>query len=289
MSNGSFQRLSWRDISPFGVEVDYDLRQPMTPEEQAAFKELFFKESLLVFHRQTLSEDEQVRVTGYLGPITPPEAELRRMEAVGAQGVVEFSFHSDYSFGAEPIIGISLHALDVVEGESYTRFASGIRAYRALPAELKAKADSHRIHSSMMAGRIEPGDEIPQHWPQVIRDVVMPHPVTGAPILYVIEQHAVRILDIEVGESEKLMREFAAYLFAEDSIYRHEWVNGDFVVWDNLALQHARPELSTVTRRVLQRATVATKTFFELFPDFHFDANFSLEDKKVGRWAKAPT
>jgi taurine dioxygenase len=92
---------------------------------------------------------------------------------------------------------------------------------------------------------------------------------------------------MEVSASEDLMRQFASYLFAPDNIYQHVWANGDLVVWDNLALQHARPNLAPVTKRVLQRATVATKTFFELFPDFRED--FSPEDKHVGRWASVPS
>ena len=41
-------------------------------------------------------------------------------------------------------------------------------------------------------------------------------------------------------------------------VFEHRWRNGDFIVWDNIALQHERGNLETVGKRVLQRAIVGT-------------------------------
>jgi len=43
---------------------------------------------------------------------------------------------------------------------------------------------------------------------------------------------------------------------------------GDLVLWDNLATQHARGDVSNVGRRTLQRAVLARKGFFEQNPQF---------------------
>ena len=62
-------------------------------------------------------------------------------------------------------------------------------------------------------------------------------------------------------------------------MYEHRWYNGDLVIWDNIALQHARGDMSGCIPRVLQRVCVADKTFFELCPQF------DLEDPRIKAWA----
>jgi taurine dioxygenase len=42
-------------------------------------------------------------------------------------------------------------------------------------------------------------------------------------------------------------------------VYEHTWCNGDIVIWDNIALQHARGSLKSAGRRVLQRVIVGTE------------------------------
>jgi alpha-ketoglutarate-dependent taurine dioxygenase len=34
-------------------------------------------------------------------------------------------------------------------------------------------------------------------------------------------------------------------MYAEENVFTHEWSEGDLVVWDNLAMQHARSDLRT--------------------------------------------
>ncbi len=71
------------------------------------------------------------------------------------------------------------------------------------------------------------------------------------------------------GESDALIKELFDYLYRPENIYEHRWHNGDFLVIDNLALQHARDDVSDVGERTLQRVVVARKSFFELCPQFN--------------------
>ena len=41
-------------------------------------------------------------------------------------------------------------------------------------------------------------------------------------------------------------------------MYEHHWRNGDLVIWDNVALQHARPPIADGTRRTLRRVVCGT-------------------------------
>jgi len=48
-----------------------------------------------------------------------------------------------------------------------------------------------------------------------------------------------------------------AILYAPDAVYEHVWSEGDFVLYDNLTLQHARPDQTAMKVRRLQRMAVA--------------------------------
>ena len=84
------------------------------------------------------------------------------------------------------------------------------------------------------------------------------HPRTGRPVLYVTEYHADRIYGLEREESDRLIDELQAHLYAPAHVYEHEWELWDFLIWDNLAVQHARREEARVAdgARALQRVQV---------------------------------
>jgi alpha-ketoglutarate-dependent taurine dioxygenase len=52
------------------------------------------------------------------------------------------------------------------------------------------------------------------------------------------------ILDVPEAESEPLLEELFAIMYDEDVRFEHHWRTGDLVVWDNLAVQHGRPNVA---------------------------------------------
>ena len=90
------------------------------------------------------------------------------------------------------------------------------------------------------------------------RDLVMQHPVTAEPILYVSGQQTSRVAGFSEKESRSLLDELCGYLYDPSHLLTHWWTNGDFLMWDNLSLQHGRPSLRGITRRKLQRASNAS-------------------------------
>src|SRR5262249_49869039 len=72
--------------------------------------------------------------------------------------------------------------------------------------------------------------------------VLEKHPVTGENLLFFSRRHAEALIGVSPEESEALMDEIATYFERSESILRHEWRVGDVVLWDNLAIQHARTD-----------------------------------------------
>ena len=65
-----------------------------------------------------------------------------------------------------------------------------------------------------------------------------------------------------------LLEALFAHLYAAPRRLEHRWRNGDLIVWDNVALQHGRPAINGVRRRMLQRASVAERSLLEQIPDY---------------------
>jgi taurine dioxygenase len=283
MALGGDRTMSFatRPLQPFGVEIEFDLRRPLSTVEQDELRRLLFEESLIVCRGQNLSIDEQARVLGYIGPVLHANGEYRTISSDGNLGAQKLGYHSDLSFTSNPFKVISLFAVHVVPDQTYTRFANGIRALQHLPKSVHSRLEGQTALAVISA--IQTERKLPYApsaiLPQVERSAILPHPETGEPILYVSELQTARIGKLPEAESDALIAELFGYLYAEDNVYEHRWRNGDLVIWDNLALQHARPDLAGCVPRVLNRIVVADKTFFELCPQF------DLKDPRIARWA----
>jgi taurine dioxygenase len=81
------------------------------------------------------------------------------------------------------------------------------------------------------------------------------------------EMHTDRVLGLDPDDSESLLEELFALLYAEDNRYVHEWRVGDLVLWDNVALHHGRPAFDSAEGRTLQRVALGNYTASELVPN----------------------
>jgi taurine dioxygenase len=73
------------------------------------------------------------------------------------------------------------------------------------------------------------------------------------------------LIGVPDAESDALIEEVLTYTYADDNVYEHKWQNGDIVIWDNLALQHARAPV-TGGVRTLQRVTIARLSYDAQYP-----------------------
>jgi taurine dioxygenase len=263
--------ISFRPLSPFGAEVFADLGKPMTKTQAGEFIRLFREHKVLLARCQQLDEAAQKRVMSYLGPVPSDACGLTSNDpTVGLQGDIKLAFHSDLAFAAEPDLGASLFAVNLVDDASSTSFANGVLAYRALPQALKDTIDGLEALSAWAldqtrrnrAAGLKPDD------PRAAHPIAWNHPATGEPILYLTEMQTDCIVGLPEDQSEALIAELFGYLFAPEHILTHTWRNGDLVIWDNLATQHARRDISQVGTRTLRRVSIARRSFFEQFPQF---------------------
>jgi taurine dioxygenase len=155
-------------------------------------------------------------------------------------------FHADGMWSEQPQELLSLYGEQVDPPSVPTVFVSATRAWERLPTALRTRvAGLSAVHATGQRDRggydpdelLRPERRAEQHRSVPIR---MTHPRTGRPILYVSQMMTSAIEGLDPDESEALLEELFAVLYAPEHAFEHEWRERDLVVWDNLAVQHAR-------------------------------------------------
>jgi taurine dioxygenase len=261
---------------PVGVEIhEVDLNSSVDDATVDALRDAYREQHLLLFRGQQLSGDRQVEVLSWFGPVL-----AEKMGAFGyVSNVIEgavvpeggLSFHSDFAFTADPLEGISLHAITVPASGAPTRFADAVRVVDRLPVDLHARLERARIlnvfdFGAPADGRMRVADLAPGS-PSCVHDAIGRHRITGERVVLAGEMHTDCVLGIGPDESEALLDELFAHLYASTTVYEHQWEVGDLVIWDNLALQHGRPAFPEGDERTLQRVVLGTKGAAEIVPN----------------------
>jgi taurine dioxygenase len=263
-------RISHARIQPFGIEAQVDPAWSLTDDDRQVLRELYSRDGLLLIRGLHLSMEQQLSFAGVFGPVLRGEHDKYLVSNVAKDGLLgdlELLFHHDIPYVPAPFLAGTLHALDVTAGVSATKFASGFRAYERLPDQLRRRID--RLNAVFVRPRDESrrnklsdalsGDNCAVH------AIVQRQRGTGRPFLFVNGQSTACLIGVSESDSDALIEELLSYLYVEDNVCQHSWKNGDFIIWDNLGLQHARGRI-TGGNRTLQRVTVARFSYEQQYP-----------------------
>ena len=255
-------------LSPtLGVEVrGVDLRGELDVVADM-LRALLAEHLLLCFRVPDLEPEHQIRLLGCFGPVLDESRDgsgwtyVSNVEPGGILGAGPYLFHSDLEFTDEPLRVLSLYAVTLPDDPTHTRFANGVRAAAMLHPDLRSRLEgASAIHVyPLLEAR---GDEryrlanVDEGAARAQHPVLMTHPVTGAAILYTSAMQTDSIVGLPEHESEDLLARCWDILYAPDNVYEHAWRIGDLLVWDTLALQHARDAVTGP--RTLRRVPVGT-------------------------------
>jgi taurine dioxygenase len=171
-------------------------------------------------------------------------------------------WHTDDSFMAVPCSLTMLYGVEVPSSGGDTQFANMYLAYEALPEETKRRIDGLRvIHSYAPSRQRNPvatmSAEEMARMPAVEHPLVRTHPETGRKALYLNPNRMEQVVGMERAESDRLLDELIAHAIQPQFQYRHEWRQGDIVIWDNRALMHkANPDYPAGEQRTMHRIVV---------------------------------
>jgi len=281
--------VSVRQLHPlFAGEVSgVDTARPLDTATVAALNDAIDRCAVLVFRGQTLDDESQMAFALNFGELEIPRsgrASVRRrlraeiadisnldenLQVRGRDDPRRFDqlgnrlWHTDGSFRRVPAALSMLYAHRVPkpgpEGKGETEFADMRAAYDALDDAIKAKIGPLVAMHDIAWSRAQLGftDLLfgeKNVLPAVPQRLVRTHPGSKRKVLYV-AAHACEIVGWPVPEGRLLLRELIEHATVTAFVYRHEWREGDLVVWDNRATMHRGRPFDEREVRDLRRVT----------------------------------
>ncbi len=268
-------------LSPhIGAELrGLDLSKPLGEADVAAINKAWLDHIVILFRDQKLTQEDQIRVTSYFGPIgklgRPPKyfppgfnsllpgimmiSNIRENgEPIGALPDGEMMFHHDMIHHELPHDATMLYALEIPTHGGDTLFASGYAAYDALDPDLKAKLEGRRARHHYNYGSTQRGDgKGTEAYAESTHPIFRTHDKTGRRATYVNRLMTVGIDGMDDSAAAPLLDALFHQTERPEFIYRHQWRVGDLLLWDNRCSTHARDDFPADQRRLMLRTTVA--------------------------------
>ena len=249
-----------------------DLAGAITPVEVATLHEAFLAHGLLLFRDQALDETQQVAFGALFGPVekvrSPDEGAagapriryVTDREVGGRAGILPsgpMDLHCDYCFRESPYKATMLHCLEAPTTGGATIFADTGLAFTALASDAKQHLlglralNAYGGQATRRPARPEP-DALTHEHPAVIE-----HPETGQPLLFVNRLMTDHLSGLNRADSDALLESLFDHIEQPAHLYRHRWVPGDVVIWDNVRLQHGRDDFEPTEPRLMRRITIS--------------------------------
>lgn len=259
-----------RALEPFGFEVELSGIPAPDSRDADVLRASYRQDGLLVVRGLRLSHEEQARFCRLFGPVCETPYDnfvVSNVEANGHLGTRELLWHNDVPYLPSPYLAGCLHALQVDPEAVGTRFASGYLALERLPEALRQRVEGLRaLHvRERVFDRTNRLTDLQDGDMCTVHDVVRASQHTGRKYLFVNQAWTALIIGLPEAEGRALQDELSEHFYAEDAIYEHKWAEGDLVLWDNLAIQHARG-VAGVGRRTLQRVTITELGYADQYP-----------------------
>ena len=262
-----------------GVDVTRPVDDRTWSEIRAAFEE----HSVLVLGSAGLTDEQQIafshrfgslEVTRSMNPAagTPfarqSNLDIKTGERIPADDrrmvyqLANMLWHSDSSFKTVPSLCSLLSARILPAEGGATEFASARAAYPSLPEGLKRRAESAIVvHDfSWSRDQVRPGfftDRERAEYPPVQHPLIRVNPVNARRNLF-LGAHASHVLGWPVDEGRAFLKELLDHVTRPEFCYRHEWQEGELVVWDNRCVLHRATPYDTVRyKRLMQRTTIS--------------------------------
>ncbi|TGD75719.1 TauD/TfdA family dioxygenase [Mangrovimicrobium sediminis] len=270
--------LNTEHIKPLiGSRIHASRADFANPEFAAACRELLDERIVLLFPGIGLDDDEQLAFTDLFGErvnfvkqAPGGEAAARDVYKITLDPKINnapeyvlgtFFWHMDGVMETfPPPLASLLTARSVAPRGGQTEFCNLYAAYEHLPDADKAELEGLRVHHSVFAsirGVLEL-DVTPADWQGISKSndhpLVWTHEDGRKSLL--VGTTAERVLDMPLAEGRALLVRLLEWAAQPDFSYRHEWAEGDFVVWKNSGALHRVIPYDRNSGRTMHRTSV---------------------------------
>lgn len=265
-----------------GAEVSgIDLTQKLHPEEIEQLINAWHEHLVLRFRGKHLTDAELLTLTQYFGTIDPPGPNTQGKPyledypeinvisnikvgevAIGGLGDGEAAWHTDMTYIEKPPKGSFLHALEIPEVGGDTSWGNMYLAYEDLPLDIKQFiGDKKAIHDAtynsagiMRKGMKDVTDV--REAPGAHHPLVVLHPATGKPSLFLGRRRNSYVLGLDIKESDDLLDQLWAHVANPKYHFTQVWQLHDLMLWDNIATIHRRDSFDANARRLMHRTQI---------------------------------
>lgn len=222
--------------------------------DDASFRTIrsaILEHGVLVFRDQDLTPESHKAFGMRFGPLhTHPAApgpeghpEILLLRNAGKDNTITEVWHSDVTCEKRPPSLSILRALQLPEYGGDTIWANQYLAYGRLSKGLRKMVEGKRaVHSAFGLEATHP--------------VVRTHPESGRKALFVNAGFTHHFEDMSHAESQPLLRLLIEAATTPDLCYRHQWRDGDVVMWDNRGVMHYAVHDYASQPRVMHRVTI---------------------------------
>jgi taurine dioxygenase len=275
-----YKTIDATPLSPaLGAEISgVDIARGIDDEQFDELRQAFVDYSVIFLRDQDISPDQHIAFAERWGKINvnrffkamdshPVIAEVRK-EAHQKTNIGS-AWHTDHSYDQRPAMGSILYAREVPSVGGDTLFASQYAAYDALSDGLKRMLSTMKaVHSSRQSfgesayvgrdaeevgGRLGNVDAATQ---DAVHPVIIKHPLSGRPALYVNGEFTVQFDGWTSEESQPLLEYLYAQARQNEFTCRFHWREGSIAIWDNRAAQHCALNDYSGQRRLMHRITI---------------------------------
>jgi taurine dioxygenase len=237
-----------------------DLSQSLDTEQVAGLRKALTGHLVVALPDQHLSLDDLERLTDQLGgrdvtPFVKPLADrpyvIRILKKPNETLNFANAWHTDLSYLPAPPSYTLLYCLDAPPNGGDTIWANQYMAFETLsPGLRETLLGLNAVHSAgmaygdggyldgvkhLMSTPIEPSKEARR---EETHPVVIAHPDTGKPALYVNPVYTTRIEGWSNAESQGLLSHLYKHAVNENFTWRLRWTKGMLAIWDNRSTQH---------------------------------------------------
>lgn len=262
-----------------GAEISgVDIAGGLSDEQLLEMKQAFAEHGVIFFRDQNITPDQHIEFANRWGKINvnrffqavdthPVIAEVRK--EAHQKSNIGSAWHTDHSYDQIPAMGSILYAREVPTLGGDTLFSSMYAAYEHLSDGMKntllgmraehssrhAFGEAAYVDSDMddVSGRLSNTADATQ---DATHPVIIKHPLSGKPALYVNGDFTVKFEGWSKQESQPLLDYLYKHATQNEFTCRFQWQKGSIAIWDNRATHHCALNDYQGERRLMHRITI---------------------------------
>lgn len=277
---GNYSTITVTPISRFvGADIGYvDIADGISDEQFLEIRRAFVAHGVIFIRDQNLTPDQHIEFAKRWGEINvnrffqavdthPIIAEVRK-EANQKKNIGS-TWHTDHSYDQIPAMGSILYAREVPKIGGDTLFSSMYAAYDYLSDGMKdtllrMRAEHSSRHVFGESAYVDMDmDDVGDRFSNTAdatqdatHPVIIKHPLSGRPALYVNGDFTVKFKGWRQLESQPLLDYLYQHASQNEFTCRFKWQKGSIAIWDNRATHHCALNDYHGEHRLMHRITI---------------------------------